>query len=253
MVEKGFELSEASHTPVMLEVRIRACHVHGRFIAKDNVRPAFGLKDAMENPRRDVSRIVLPPASYVQEQEKIRERLPAARKFIVEHKLNEVFADGAQDVGIILQGGMYNGLIRALQLMGLSDAFGNSRIPLYVLNVTYPLVDEEVTRFCAGKRAVLMVEESQPEFLEQAINVILRKADLQTRVHGKDMLPMAGEYTAAWCAPAWKRSSGAICRACGRTPRSRLLRCSRRAWRSTCIRGRPASAPAVPNGRSSPR
>ena len=118
MVEKGFELSEASHTPVMLEVRIRACHVHGRFIAKDNVRPAFGLKDAMENPRRDVSRIVLPPASYMQEQEKIRERLPAARRFIVENKLNEVFDDGAQDVGIILQGGMYNGLIRALQLAG---------------------------------------------------------------------------------------------------------------------------------------
>src|ERR671924_1281086 len=27
MVEKGFELSEASHAPVMLELRIRACHV----------------------------------------------------------------------------------------------------------------------------------------------------------------------------------------------------------------------------------
>ncbi len=76
---------------------------------------------------------------------------------------------------------MYNGLMRALQLMGLADAFGNSRLPLYVLNVTYPLVPEEVTRFCAGKRAVLMVEEGQPEFLEQAINAILRKADLQTR------------------------------------------------------------------------
>jgi indolepyruvate ferredoxin oxidoreductase alpha subunit len=197
MVEKGFQLSEATSTPVMLELRIRACHVHGRFIAKDNVRPAFGLKDAMENPRRDASRIVLPPASYTQEQEKIHQRLPAARRFIVEHKLNEFFGDETQDVGIILQGGMHNGLIRALQLMGLSDAFGNSRLPLYVLNVTYPLVDEEVVRFCAGKRAVLMVEESQPEFLEQAINVTLRRADLQTKVHGKDMLPMGGEYTAA--------------------------------------------------------
>jgi indolepyruvate ferredoxin oxidoreductase alpha subunit len=197
MVEKGFELSEATNTPVMLELRIRACHVHGRFIAKDNVRPAFGLKDAMENPRRDVSRIVLPPASYTQEQEKIHKRLPAARRFIVDNKLNEFFGDATGDVGIILQGGMFNGLIRALQLMGLSDAFGNSRLPLYVLNVTYPLVDEEVTRFCAGKRAVLMVEESQPEFLEQALHVILRRADLQTAVHGKDMLPMGGEYTAA--------------------------------------------------------
>ena len=37
-VKKGFELSEASSTPVMLELRIRACHVHGFFIAKDNQR-----------------------------------------------------------------------------------------------------------------------------------------------------------------------------------------------------------------------
>src|SRR5471032_719772 len=56
-VEKGFELSEISNTPVMLEVRIRACHVHGRFIAKDNVQPKFTLRDAMENPRRQVDRI----------------------------------------------------------------------------------------------------------------------------------------------------------------------------------------------------
>ena len=49
-VENGFELSEASNTPVMLELRIRACHVYGSFTARDNVRPAFTLKDALEQP-----------------------------------------------------------------------------------------------------------------------------------------------------------------------------------------------------------
>src|SRR6202049_4477567 len=107
-VEQGFALSEASNTPVMLELRIRACHVHGRFIAKDNVRPKFTLKDAMENPVRDVSRIVLPPARFLHEREKIEKRWPAAQKFIQENALNELFADGSQDFGIILQGGMYN-------------------------------------------------------------------------------------------------------------------------------------------------
>src|ERR671923_2321275 len=33
-VEKGFELSEASSTPVMLELRIRACHMFGSFVAR---------------------------------------------------------------------------------------------------------------------------------------------------------------------------------------------------------------------------
>ena len=104
-VEKGFELSEASNTPVMLELRIRACHVHGRFPTRDNVRPNFTLKDAIENPKRDVNRIVLPPASYLHEQEKTHTRWPAAVKFIQEHQLNEFFSEDAQDFGIVMQGG----------------------------------------------------------------------------------------------------------------------------------------------------
>lgn len=196
-VEQGFALSEASNTPVMLELRIRACHVHGRFIAKDNVRPPFTLKDAIEKPSRDATRIVLPPGSFLHEKEKIQKRWPAAIKFIRENKLNEVFADGKQECGVILQGGMYNTTIRSLELLGLSDAFGESEIPLLVLNVTYPLVDGEIEKFCAHKKAVLMIEEGQPAFLEQNLHAILRKAGLQTKVHGKDLLPMAGEYTGA--------------------------------------------------------
>lgn len=194
-VEKGFELSEASNTPVMLELRIRACHVHGRFVAKDNRRPPFTLQQAMENPQRDTSRIVLPPAAFQHEQEKITERWPAAVRFIQEHRLNEFFDGSEKDIGLILQGGLYNTVLRALERLGLADTFGESRIPLYVLNVTYPLCDEEVRRFCADKKAVLMIEEGQPDFLEQALHSILRKGDIQARVHGKDCLPMAGEYT----------------------------------------------------------
>ena len=50
--------------------------------------------------------------------------------------------------------------------------------------------------FCLGKSAVLMVEEGAPDYLEQALNTVLRRRDIQTRVAGKDVLPMGGEYTA---------------------------------------------------------
>src|SRR5438552_17694636 len=89
-VEDGFELPEATNTPVMLEVRIRSCHVHGRFAAKDNRRPAMSVKDALEAPRRDSQRIVLPPASFLHEQEKVKKRWPAAINFIKSRKLNEI-------------------------------------------------------------------------------------------------------------------------------------------------------------------
>ena len=194
-VEKGFELSEASNTPVMLELRIRACHVHGHFSTKDNVRPAFTLKDAIEHPKRDVNRIVLPPSSYMHEQEKIKDRWPAAVKFIQEHQINEFFSSSAKDFGIVLQGGMYNGVIRALQRLGLADIYGASQVPLYVLNVTYPLVSSEFLEFCAGKEQILVIEEGQPEFIEQQLTTYLYRAGSQVKLDGKGILPMAGEYT----------------------------------------------------------
>src|SRR5690606_28839495 len=117
-VEDGFQLSEASNTPVILQLRIRGCHVHGRFTAKDNQRPAMTLSQAMDRPVRDTSRIVLPPASFQHEHEKINARWPAAVGFIKQHSLNEHFQGDHDDLGLILQGGLYNGVIRALQLLG---------------------------------------------------------------------------------------------------------------------------------------
>src|SRR5581483_377675 len=56
------------------------------------------------------------------------------------------------------------------------------------------LVPEELRSFCSGKRAVLVVEEGSPAYIEDKLNVELRRADLQTRVLGKGCLPATGEY-----------------------------------------------------------
>jgi indolepyruvate ferredoxin oxidoreductase alpha subunit len=196
-VGDGFELSEASNTPVMLQVRIRGCHVTGSFECRDNRRPPLTVQQAQSAPRRDASRIVLPPASYLHEREKIETRWPAAEAFIRERSLNERFGPEQARVGIALQGGLYNGVVRALQRLGLADAYGDSRVPLYVLNVTYPLLEDEFLGFCAGKAAVLVVEEGQPDHIAQAFGAMLHRAGAETRLHGKDVLPMAGEYTGA--------------------------------------------------------
>ena len=203
MVEKGFELSEASNTPVFLELRIRACHVHGSFQTKANKRPLVSTRDALEDPDFDYSRICLPPATYAQEKHKIEVRWPAAVKFIREHKLNEFLDGELGDTGIICQGGLYNATVRALQQLGLADAFGATRIPIYCLNVTYPQIPEEIVQFCTGKRSVLIVEEGQPAYIEESILATLRRHEVNgTRIYGKEagkkdnvVFPLAGEYT----------------------------------------------------------
>jgi indolepyruvate ferredoxin oxidoreductase alpha subunit len=196
-VEKAFELSEASNTPVIMELRIRACHVRGSFIASDNKPPAIGTHQLMAEPAPfSYDKLSHPPSTFLHERKKVEQRMPAARRFIVDHGLNERF-DGARDrLGIIVQGGLYNTLIRAFQQLELADANGTSQIPILVLNVVYPLVPDQINSFCAGKASVLVVEEGQPDFIEQEITATLRRADLNTRLHGKDLLAMSGEYTA---------------------------------------------------------
>jgi indolepyruvate ferredoxin oxidoreductase alpha subunit len=194
-VEQGFELSEASNTPVILELRIRACHMYGSFRAKTNVAARYSVKHRLAPADFSYDRLSHPPATFRHEADKIQRRLPAAQRFILDKELNEHLGPHGGDVGIIVQGGLFNVLNGRLALTGLSDVLGAVKIPTLVLNVVHPLVPEEIAGFCAGKQAVLVVEEGAPDFLEQSIGQILRKADLQTRLHGKDMLPMVGEYT----------------------------------------------------------
>ena len=202
-VEQGFELSEASNTPVLLQLRIRACHVHGTFRTKANRAPAISRRRVMQDPEFNFGRISLPPATYAQEKHKIEVRWPSAVEYIRKIGMNEVFPGEMPDTGILCQGGLYNALVRALQLLGLADAFGKSRVPIYCMNVTYPMIPEEIVAFCAHRKRVLVVEEGQPAFIEDAVQAALRRAEVDdVKVIGKGgptntrgVFPLAGEYT----------------------------------------------------------
>src|ERR671924_266881 len=63
MVEKGFELSEASNTPVMMELRIRACHVQGSFKSKKNISPSVSTRHKLDGPPKEFiyERLAHPP------------------------------------------------------------------------------------------------------------------------------------------------------------------------------------------------
>lgn len=195
LVEQAFELSEASHLPAVLQLRIRACHLRGQFVCKDNRAPPYSARAPLMQPAPfDYARLAHPPVTFAHERLKVEQRLPAARRFIADNGLNEILAGEYAEVGVIVQGGLFNSLVRAAQLLGLA-ARGGLRLPLLVLNVTYPLVHEQIVQFCAGKRAVLVLEEGHPEFIEMEVAAALRRAGSDTVVHGKDLMHTAGEYT----------------------------------------------------------
>ena len=196
IVEHAFPLSEAASTPVILQLRIRACHLQGTFVCKDNVAPAVSTRHPLRAPAPfDGNTMPHPPFTFEHERLKVAERLPAARRYIVEHRLNEVFDGDVDDIGIVVQGGIYNNLLGALGIAGCVDSNGASRVPILVLNATYPLVPEEIAGFCASKRAVLVLEEGHPEFIELELAATLARAGSACAVRGKATLAQAGEYT----------------------------------------------------------
>ena len=200
MVERAFELSEASNMPAMMQLRIRACHVRGTFVCRDNVAPAISQKHPFDEPAGfDYAKLPHPPATFRQEKLKGEARITAARAYIVDHALNDVVdardpSSATAGIGVIVQGGLYNTLMGALVQCGLADAFGDADVAMLVLNVTCPLAPRQIEAFCRDRTAVVVVEEGQPEFLEQEIATILRRAGIATALHGKDVLPQAGEY-----------------------------------------------------------
>jgi len=201
---KVFEGSDACFAPVLTFSEARA-HPHNvarkTFTLAGKVdqpapAPRFSRTKAIETSEFDFARISLPPATYAQEKHKVEVRWPAAQKFIRENGLNEVFGGAIKDLGIVCQGGMYNATIRALQTLGLADSFGASKVPIYCMNVTYPMIPDEIVAFCAGKKEVLIVEEGQPAFIEEQVLATLRRyGSNDVKLRGKDLLPMAGEYT----------------------------------------------------------
>jgi indolepyruvate ferredoxin oxidoreductase alpha subunit len=129
-VEQGFALSEASNTPVMLELRVRACHMTGAFPASDNKRGLYSGHNRIQGPpsRHEYIRLSHPPSTFIHEKQKVDARLPAAQAFVREHKLNEVFAGDIGEIGLIVLGGLHNGVIRALERRGLAAHYGTGLV-----------------------------------------------------------------------------------------------------------------------------
>ena len=194
MVEEGFGMSEASNLPAVISLRIRAAHLRGTMICKDNVRPPIGMRERLREPSFDYARLSHPPSTYAQEAQKFERRLPNARRFVAARGLNEVIPGDDARLGIVLQGGLTPTVLRALELAGAADVYGRSRIPLLVLNVIHPLVPEQLLGFLEGKERVLVIEEGMPSFIEQELKALAYDHGLATRIHGKDVVAASGEY-----------------------------------------------------------
>src|SRR5207244_11031588 len=86
----------------------------------DNGRPAISMRSPLQAPSFSLERINLPPFTYAMEAKKFEQRLPAARRYILERGLNEHRPGTEAHLGIVMQGGLWNTTVRGLHLLGLA-------------------------------------------------------------------------------------------------------------------------------------
>ena len=198
MVEEGFALSEAASMPVRSAAahprvpRARQLHLQGQRGARDvgaaSARRARGVR-----LRPPVASAVDVRPGEGQDRRAAARRAPLHRRAPAERAFRR---HARRRSASSCKAASTTTWSARCSSSALADAFGAERCRRCSCSTSRtPLVPEEIRDFCAGKRAVLVVEEGQPEFIEQEIATLLRRQDIGTPIHGKDVLPMAGEYT----------------------------------------------------------
>ena len=204
LTRESFELSEASSCVVALLLRPQLSHANARVDVTDNRMGQYNVINKLKEGIKDPSRYPLPPNTQRQEIERYRDRLPKAREYILEHGLNELFGAADAPIGIITHGTVFNTVMRALANLGLADEDGvtDPAISVLQLNVVYPLCDDQIVDFIQGKREVLLVEEGQPDLMEQQIRAMLHQRGITTPFRGHDLVPGVGELVPGRVLPA---------------------------------------------------
>ena len=154
------------NTPVMLEVRIRACHVHGRFVAKDNKRADVHARRGAGEPARatPTASCCRRPASCTSRR-RSSERWPAAVRLHQGAQAQRVLRPTATATSASsCRAACTTRVMRALRAARPRRRLRRHRRA--ALRAERHLSADRRRGRCAsarGKRAVLMVEEGQPE------------------------------------------------------------------------------------------
>jgi indolepyruvate ferredoxin oxidoreductase alpha subunit len=173
--------------PAVMELRIRACHVRGSFTTRSNVAPR-STRDLIAEPAGfDYMRLAHPPVTFRHEKLKVEQRIPAAQPTSNEHGLNERFDGDLADLGLSCRAACTTALMRALQLAGLADAAAPRHADGAERHL--PAGAGRAGATSAAASAPCWCWRKAPRVHREGPRHPLRRQDLQTPVHGKDLLP----------------------------------------------------------------
>jgi len=191
MVGKGFALSEAMNTPVLLRVTTRMAHSRAGVVLADKKKQQNTMK-LPQDPRQ----FVLLPAIAKRNYKQLLETQPKMEQDSDASQYNKLVKGKANGVGIITTGIAYNYLCEVL---------GNEGHDYSILKITqYPLprkLVEELYNYCSE---IIVMEEGSPMVEDMLRGYLNNGKKVSGRLNG--ILPRDGELNPNLVAKALGRA-----------------------------------------------
>lgn len=186
MTKLGYGLSEYCSQPVMFLFRSHTGNMWGSTVVGDNTDAKVSMNKRSKDFIPELAKVSIPPATQMLFKEKYEVRLPKAIEYIKEHQMNRIYkGEKSSKIGIITHGGIFNYVMTTLHDLGLVSLTGKTAMDMLVLNVTFPLVPDEVLEFVKDKEKILIIEQSTPNFIEREIKQLLFDTGNKVKIFGK--------------------------------------------------------------------
>jgi indolepyruvate ferredoxin oxidoreductase len=122
-------------------------------------------------------------------------KIPAALSYARANKLDKLVYGSGKTLGIVTAGKPLGDTLEALRLLGLDEtACAAHGISVFQVAMIWPLEPKGLREFAQDVGTLLVVEELRPT-LESQVKDALYGAPAAPAVHGKDLLPIAGELS----------------------------------------------------------
>lgn len=171
--KEAYEISEQFDTPVILRMCTRIAHSQSIVDTAERVCPPTKPYE------KNIAKYVMTPANAIRRHPFVEERTARLAAFAQTSSINRV-EPGSEPIGIIASAASYQ---------YVKELFGD-QVSILKLGMVNPLPEKLIRDFAAGVKLLIVVEELDP-----VIETYCKSLGLETAVHGKDVLPVTGEFS----------------------------------------------------------
>ncbi|MFA5308885.1 MAG: indolepyruvate ferredoxin oxidoreductase subunit alpha [Dehalococcoidales bacterium] len=197
MMVDAYRLSEEFGQMFMLRSVTRIGHARS-----DVVLGGIEAEKRPANFVRNFQKYVCLPANYRGNRRLLIKRLESIKGAMDTLPYNHLALKQGAKLGVIACGISYGYALEAVKWLGLED-----KVSVLKIGTPYPMPEKLTLQLLKSVSEVLVVEELEP-FVEDAVKVLAKDNDITAKIHGKDLLSLAGELSVRQAAEALSKLTG---------------------------------------------